>query len=201
MDSKNGKLRANLKHFGEQGVDLKALQRVSKAFGKIEPEDFVKSLATELHYARLILRAEAQEDMFFGDDADTRVSNATRYEDDMMSAESKGYEAGRQGVARDECPYGEGTDMAKAWRKWWRNGSDQRGTEKPASKAADASRKTARKRQMRVPGTEAIQHSPRRKRKQQAAPPQPGKRRGRPLGSKNRPKITSEVVDFPSAAE
>jgi ribosome modulation factor len=202
MDSHNGRLRAHLKHYGEQGVDLKALQRISKAFGKIEPDEFVRMLARELHYARLILRAEAQPDMFFNEDQDVRVSNVTRYSDDMMSAESKGYEAGRQGVARDECPYEDGTDLAKAWRKWWRNGSEQRAEAKPASKAANASKNTLRRRQMRVPGTEDIQHSPRRKRRQQRAEAPPagtGKRLGRPKGSKNKPKVNGpEVVDFPT---
>jgi ribosome modulation factor len=201
MDSQNGKLRAHLKNFGEQGVDLKALQRVSKAFGRIEPEEFVKILATELHYAKLILRAEAQPEMFFGDDMDTTVSNMTRYSDDVMTAESKGYDAGRQGMARDECPYQE-PELAKAWTKWWKNGSEQRTEAKPASKPANASRKEARKRQTRMAGTEGIQHSPKRKRRQKAAAPQAqeGKRRGRPKGSKNRPKVNGpEVVDFPAA--
>jgi ribosome modulation factor len=201
MDSHNGRLRAHLKHYGEQGVDLKALQRVSRAFGKMEPEDFVKLLATELHYAKLILRAEAQPEMFFGEDSDTTVSNMTRYSDDVMTAESRGYEAGRQGVARDECPYPEGSDLAKSWRKWWKNGDTHRAEVKPASKPANASRKEARKRQARMAGTEGIQYSPRRKRRQQAAEQQAqtGKRRGRPKGSKNRPKVNGpEVVDFPA---
>ena len=202
MDSDNGKLRAHLKQYGEQGVDLKALQRVSKAFGRIEPEEFVKLLATELHYARLILRAEAQADMFFGEDADTRVSNATRYSDDIMTAESRGYQAGLKGAPRDECPYEEGTDTAKSWRKWWRTGSEQRSQEKPASKAANASRKTLRGRQMRVPGTERTQASPRKERRQKPAEAAPKRGRGRPPGSKNKPKVVGapEIIEFPTQA-
>lgn len=204
MESDNGRLRSHLKTFGEQGVDLKSLKRVSNAFGKIEPPDFIRQLVTDLHYARLIMRAEAQPEMFFSEDMDTRVSNATRYSDDLMTAESRGYEAGRQGVARDECPYDDGTDMAKAWRKWWRNGAEQRGEEKPASKPANASKRTLRGRQMRVPGTERTQPSPKRARKQKAAAEvrkrtaAPGKKLGRPKGSKNRPKVSETVVEFPT---
>lgn len=202
MGSQSGRLRAHLKHYGEQGVDLKSLQRVSKAVGKIDPAEFVRQLSTDLHYARLILRAEAQPEMFFGEGADTHVSNTTRYSDDIMTAESTGYQAGLQGKPRDDCPYVEPSDMARAWKKWWKNGSDQRADEKPGSKPANASRKTARGRQTRMAGTEDIQHSPKRKRrmaKQAAAEGQP-KRKGRPKGSKNKPKIRTngpEVVEFP----
>jgi ribosome modulation factor len=204
MESDNGKLRAHLKNFGEQGVDLKALQRVSKAFGKMEPADFVKMLCTELHYARLILRAEAEPEMFFGDTADDRVSNVTRYNDDLMTAESAGYEAGKQGVPRDECPYEDGTEMAKAWKKWWRNGAEFRGEAKPASQPANASKQTLRKRQMRVPGTEDVQRRGQQRKqraKKEAAPKIASGRRGRPKGSKNKPKQQvngPEVVDFPA---
>lgn len=202
MDSDNGRLRAHLKHYAEQGVNIKAVQRVSRAFGRIEPADFVRQLADELHAARLIMRADAQVDMFFGEGVDTQVSNHTRYSDDLMTAESRGYEAGRQGAARDECPYDAGTELAAAWRKWHKNGAVRRGDEKPASKPANASRKTARGRQTRMEGTEGIQLSPKRKRRmaaKQAADAAPRKKgRGRPKGSKNKSKVNGpEVIEFP----
>jgi ribosome modulation factor len=166
--------------------------------GRMTPEEVVKQLTDELHYARLFMRLDLSgADLLDG--LDTQVTNSTRHADDVMSAESRGFQDGRMGKTRDDCPYSD-PELIQSWRKWWKNGVEQRAVEQPGSKMKSVPR--GRKgRQTRMEGTEATQDSPRRamrrskkaKRKQRS---DAGQKRG-PRKMRNTP----QVVDFPHAAQ
>src|SRR5215471_19468547 len=79
-DSAHGRLRANLKKFGEQGVNLKSLVRIANLMGKQEPEEVVRQLADDLHYARLMMQTELTLET-----RDTQVSNSTKLANDIMT--------------------------------------------------------------------------------------------------------------------
>jgi len=203
MNSANGTLRGNLKRYGDSGVNLKSLVRIAKLMGKVDPMDVVRQISEDLHYARILMRIEMSADDLFADYQDTHVSNSTQRADDIMSAEWRGYQDGKEGKTKEDCPYDD-AEMASAWRKWLKNGAEQKAIEKPGATMASVPR-GRKARQSRMAGTERTQDTPRRavRKARTAGRPKQARKQRSDKGQKRGPRKVRhngpEVVQFPAS--
>jgi len=184
-DSENGVLRNIVKRHKAAGVNIPALMATCKA-RKREPMEVVAELREQIRYMSLRNIPVARETLFDG--WTPRVSEKSRDEEDIWTAEDSGYRAGRHGVDISENPYSPGIELHAAWLKWWQKGQAAIARELgPDTEQAPASR-IRRPRQMRFPGTDRRKRPAEEEKGNGHAAEAPPKRgRGRPKGSKNRP--------------
>lgn len=136
---------------------------------------------------------------------------------DIGRAEEAGFQAGRGGLSKDDNPYQPGTEESQIWVKWWNNGvaafkyANGGTAPTPADKAQPKGRQRRTVEVKAIPAPEAleiqevapeapVQARPRKKAAAKKRANGAGnvvpmlKKRGRPPGSKNKPKTTQPAA-------
>ena len=176
VDEANGLLRAAYKRWKAAGINLSALRATMRASNR-DVEEVARDLRDTISMMALRNMPVRQEDLF-GEGLDLDVSETARGEDEAWGAEDDGYRSGRSNVPVTDNPCEPETDLFQIWAKGWYRGQASLARELGENaKAADPSRaRPARKASSR--GAEPML----------LEGPREPKRKGRPAGSKNKPK-------------
>jgi hypothetical protein len=209
----------------KEGVPTAAVLEASKKRKAMDPDELRVHMREVIRTLALRNLPMKQSDLFDG--WSLTVAETVRQEDATWRAEQLGQEQGLAGAADDSNPFAPGTELYVNWEVGRRAGIQARERFKgDGAAAAQAPRKRpSRGAQTRLPGTEAKQDSPalaekkavrmaavetlsrgtaspkKSQAKKKAAKKWSGKRpRGRPKGSRNRPKLSVVPPDLPPAA-
>ncbi len=102
------------------GINLDAFKAVLKA-RKAEPEQVEQNLRDFARYARWLEMPIGTQPGLFGDDAPVPDDKATT-EQREWAADEAGYDAGRNGRNRGDCPFPLGTPFHARWDAGWIRG-------------------------------------------------------------------------------
>ena len=180
MDEENGSLRSILKRAKASGVSTKALIAAHQA-AKQEPDVVKREMQDMIRYLALRNMPFTQTDLFGVFDAG--ISPEAAAEQDEWDADDAGYQAGMHGQTGDDCPFAAGSPLQVAWMHGLEKGKEAAArTAGPDAKVANASRKRPTR------GGDDPNGSG-----EPDAPKPAAKGRGRPAGSKNKPKMDADT--------
>lgn len=160
IDELVGGLRAMLKRHQSAGIPTKAMLIVAQALRR-PPEEVTRELRDVIRISTAARVPILPLDLFpNGVDQLPRVSARARADDDLWTAEDRGYKAGKTSVPQEDNPYQPGSELHVCWEKWWHNGQRAAGVGLPSE--GDTVASTSRARPVRdaeaagpEPGTEA----------------------------------------------
>jgi len=191
VEEETGVLRKLYQRAKNAGEDTEALRR-SIAKKRRDSTEVVASMRAELRYDALQNIPTTAEALFDG--LTVHITETMKAEDDIWSAQDKGYRAGFGGVPKGENPFPAGSEFFVAWDGEWIKGQGAlaRLMGENATRA-DASR-GSRAQQTRMPGTESRQDSPRKAeaRKKEAQKPPKQRSLARRPGRARRPTVDGQ---------
>jgi DNA-binding transcriptional MerR regulator len=199
VETEQAALRAIDKRWKEAGLPLDVIKAVDKLRKRQKPEaehwigQFlqVSSVCGILGPQLNIFGAEGYE-----------PTDEQKHAVDIAHAEDEGFLAGRDGLGKDANPHEPGSEKSQAWVKWWGRGVEAAKFVNGGVAPSPANRSQPKARQRRAvevkaleapePSPESTPETPKRR----GRPPKangahqaaPVKMRGRPPGSKNKPK-------------
>jgi len=148
--------RNTLKRAKAAGENTVAMRRAIR-LAKLSHEEAVSTERDVIYYSALRHVPMHQDSLFA---FDLGITERTKRADDIWDVQESGFQAGRLGVSPNECKHPPGSEFHVEWMAWWAKGQAAIAHELgPDTKPPDATRKR-RARQMRIPGTEPIQHRP-----------------------------------------
>lgn len=109
-----------MKRAKNAGINLDSFKAVIKA-RKVEPEVVEQNMRDFARYARWLEMPIGHQPGLFGDDAPP-VDDKAAAEQREWAAEEAGFEAGRNGRNRSDCPYELGTPFHQRWDSGWLRG-------------------------------------------------------------------------------
>jgi hypothetical protein len=118
VDEAQGAMRAILKRAKDSGLNTGSIKRACKA-KRHDEDDVISDLRDDLRYMSILRIGITPEALFEGWTGE--VSAQTREADNVWDAEDRGYQDGRHGKPREDCPYPEGP-LAHAYQRSWEAG-------------------------------------------------------------------------------